>query len=93
MADHEATSEHDASEDHEVQRAGKGKTKAEPTILQAFVDLAHAMEHEYVQREDLPAAARCQTIRIWADDGNHVVAWQHAVQLLEGIIGQPLTLS
>lgn len=61
---------------------------APPTMDEAFHTLCRAMAVRLDENE--PARLHCDDIRGWYANGNHVVAWTHAVQLLEGVLGATL---
>lgn len=68
----------------------------DPASLRAvFFTLCAAMDAHL--QDDLPGLGRCQELQVWMTnaasetDENAVQAWKHAVQLLEGILGQSLT--
>lgn len=59
-----------------------------PTLDDAFMTLCMAMEPRL--DENMPALMHCQEIQGWFQNGNYQIAWQHAIQLLEGVLGVPL---
>lgn len=69
--------------------------EAVPTLREAFFTLCAAMTASL--EENVPAADHCREIQAWMTnagsetDENAVQAWRHAVQLLEGMLGQSLT--
>lgn len=60
----------------------------QPSLHEAFMCLCAAME-PYLE-ESLPDLLHCQEIQGWKANGNDHVAWQHAIQLLEQVLGQKL---
>lgn len=61
-----------------------------PTLDTAFTVLCAALlAHEALQ-ENLPAYSHVEEILGWYANGNHGIAWQHAIQILEGVINTPL---
>ena len=59
-----------------------------PTLHDAFYVLCTAMETHL--EDNQPAYMLCREIQAWYMNGNHQVAYQRAIQLLEGILGVPL---
>lgn len=59
-----------------------------PTMAQAFTCVCQALEP--LLEESLPDQMHCQEIQGWYANGNHVISWAHAVQLLEQVLGQKL---
>ena len=59
-----------------------------PTLQEAFTALCCALEP--LLEESLPDQTHCQEIQGWYANGNHVISWAHAVQLLEQVLGQHL---
>jgi hypothetical protein len=59
-----------------------------PTLAEAFTCLCQAMD-PYLE-ESLPDQTHCQEIQGWYANGNHLISWAHAVQLLEQVLGQKL---
>lgn len=62
---------------------------AAPTLDEAFHTLCMAMAP--LCGDDLVRQRHCAEIRGWLMNGNTLVAWQHAVMLLEGLLGSRLT--
>jgi len=60
-----------------------------PTLAQAFATLCQALMP--LLDEDMVSQCHCADIQGWHADGTTVVAWQHAIRLLEGVLGQRLT--
>lgn len=60
------------------------------TLHDAFYLLCNAMLP--LLEDNLPAYMHCQEIQGWMTDGgtNGPIAWQHAVQVLEGVLGVKL---
>ena len=56
-----------------------------PTLGDAFRVLCEAMIPHL--EDNVPAQLKCEEIQIWHANGNHAVAWTHAILLLEGILG------
>ena len=61
-----------------------------PTLEDAFYLLCEALCPHL--EDNLPAQVHAQEIQGWHANGNVTVAWQHAVQLLEQVLGQKLVL-
>ena len=59
-----------------------------PTLQDAFTTLCCALEP--LLEESLPDQTHAQEIQGWYANGNHVISWAHAVQLLEQVLGQKL---
>jgi len=59
-----------------------------PTLAHAFTCLCQALEP--LLEESVPDQMHCQEIQGWYANGNHVISWAHAVQLLEQVLGQTL---
>ena len=56
-----------------------------PTLAEAFTMLCQALSAQL--EDDLPAQLHCDEIQGWHANGNEGVAWQHAVQMLERVVG------
>lgn len=62
---------------------------APPTLEDAFRILCEAMMPHL--EDNVPAYSHCLEIQRWHADGNHAIAFRHAIHLLEGILGVDLT--
>lgn len=62
---------------------------APPTLDEAFHTLCQALYP--LLDEDLPRQMRSEEIRGWYQDGNHAIAWTHAMMLLESVLGVRLS--
>ena len=69
-----------------------------PTLTDAFYVLSAALETALL--DDVPAWGHCQEIQAWmmnagedvAGQAQQRLAWAHAVQLLEQVLGHPLAV-
>lgn len=59
-----------------------------PTLDEAFVALCQAMSARL--EENVPAQMHVEEIMGWHADGNHAVAWAHAILVLEQVLNVPL---
>ena len=55
------------------------------TLDSAFMMLCDALKTHL--DDDLPAQLHCDEIQGWYANGNHGIAWAHAVQILERVVG------
>lgn len=60
-----------------------------PSFDEAFMMLGKALVHHFA--DNIPAQLHAEEIQIWHINGNHVVAWQHAIQLLEQALDAKLS--
>ena len=56
-----------------------------PTLHSAFYTFCQALETSLT--DDAELLAHAVNIQGWHDNGNVVIAWQHAVKLLEHVLG------
>ena len=56
-----------------------------PTLHSAFYTFCQALENSLA--EDAERLEHAVNIQGWHDNGNVVIAWQHAVKLLEHVLG------
>jgi hypothetical protein len=61
-----------------------------PTLHTAFYTFCQALEASLTNEEDAELLAHAGNIQGWHDNGNVVIAWQHAVKLLEHVLGAPM---
>ena len=61
-----------------------------PTLNDAFVALCRAVQYNL---EDMPDLARVADVRRMYHAGDHVGAWRHLIDLLEGVVGAPLRIT
>jgi len=61
-----------------------------PSMDDAFATLCHAMIAQVALEENLALEERIHTIMGFYENKLHTVAWRHAVQILEQVIGEPL---
>ncbi len=67
-------------EDHEMM----------PTMDDAFATLCHAMLGKVAQEDNLALEERIHMIMGFYENKLHAIAWRHAVQILEQVLGEPL---
>lgn len=60
-----------------------------PSLDEAFHTLCRALYP--LLADDMPAQMHSNDIRAIYADGNHFVAWRHAILLLEQVLGQKVT--
>lgn len=61
-----------------------------PSMYDAFSTLCHAMIAQVALQENLALEERIYTIMGFYENKLHTVAWRHAVQILEQVLGEPL---
>ena len=98
MAEHRTHRTHRAPHEEETtEEPSGGMADAHaPTLQDAFYVLCHALEVHL--EDDMPRWAHAQEIQGWMADsggdanglGQQALAWTHAIELLEGILGRPL---
>ena len=68
---------------------GSVKNNTPPTLENVFYMLCQALVEAC--KDNLGMSLHAEEIQGWYMDGNHTVAWAHAVMLLEQTLGQRLT--
>lgn len=61
-----------------------------PSMDDAFATLCHAMIARVALEENLALEERIHMIMGFYENKLHTVAWRHAVQILEQVLGEPL---
>lgn len=61
-----------------------------PTLDLAFSTLCQALLGHPTVQDNMASYSHLEDLLGWYANGNHGVAWQHAIQILEGVINTPL---
>lgn len=61
-----------------------------PTLDIAFHTLAEAVKAQLSPEDDYPNLFRVHESQKRYSDGHHALAWQHVIEILEGVLGKPI---
>lgn len=61
-----------------------------PTLDIAFHTLAEAIKAQLSPEDDYPNLFRVHEAQKRYSDGHHALAWQHVIEILEGVLGKPI---